>query len=306
MHYLITGGCGFIGSHLADVLVAAGHRVTILDNLSSGKRENAPAAARIIVGDITTPGMFDALVAEADGVFHLAAVVSVQKSTEEWLHTHQVNLGGTVALFDAIARSKRKTPVVLASSAAVYGDNPIIPLKETAHCQPLSAYGADKFACEIHARIATKLHSIPTAALRFFNVYGPRQDPASPYSGVISIFTNNMRRKLPVTIFGDGNQTRDFVYVGDVVAGLSAAMQKLESGALAHGVFNLCTGTQVTVNALAKSIAQATGTTAFITYAPSRRGDIRRSQGDPAACREALGFAAITPLEEGLKHTCTE
>ena len=239
MHYLITGGCGFIGSHLAERLLAGGHRVTIIDDLTTGKRENAPAGAEVVIADITTPGVFDAVAEQVDGCFHLAAIVSVQRSSKDWLRTHQVNASGTVALLDAIARKGRRVPVVFASSAAVYGDNAHIPLKETALCTPLSAYGADKLTCELHAFVASHIHGIPTIGLRVFNVYGPRQDPLSPYSGVISIFAHRMKQHLPITIYGDGEQSRDFIYVGDVVSGLVASMQKLESKVITHGIFNL-------------------------------------------------------------------
>lgn len=303
MYYLVTGGCGFIGSHLSEYLIAGGHRVTIVDDFSTGKRENAPTSAKLITADITTPGVFDELAQQVDGCFHLAAVVSVQRSVDDWRRTHQVNLGGTVALFDAIARTKRQVPVVFASSAAVYGDNTEMPLKETAHCQPLSAYGADKLACELHAFVASHIHAIPTVGLRFFNVYGPRQDPVSPYSGVISIFAHRMKQHQPITIFGDGEQSRDFIYVGDVVKGLTASMLKLESEAFAHGIFNLCTGEQITINQLAKTIAKLCTSRSAIHHAEARAGDIRISLGSTTAYERALGFRASTSLMDGLTQT---
>jgi len=303
MHYLITGGCGFIGSHLVERLLADGHSITILDDLSSGKRDNVPAHVEIIEGDITTPGIYDALLKKADGCFHLAAIASVQLSEEQWLRTHQVNLGGTVALFDAIARSKKPLPVVFASSAAVYGDATDIPLRETTHCQPRSSYGADKLTCEFQARVATYIHRIPTIGLRFFNVYGERQDPNSPYSGVISIFAKRMKANAEIIIHGDGEQSRDFIYVGDIVEGLCLAMEKLESKALTHGIFNLCTGVKTSVNQIASTLAQLTGTNSKMTHGPARSGDTRLSLGDTSLSRGTLGFKSTVSLKDGLTKT---
>lgn len=306
MHYLVTGGCGFIGSHLVDLLLANGHTVTVIDDLSTGKRQNIPSHVNLIVADITVPGAFDDILSSIDGCFHLAAIVSVQKSTEEWLRTFQVNQGGIVALFDAMIQKKHKVPVVFASSAASYGDCPDIPLKESAPCVPLSPYGVDKLTCELHARIASALHSIPAIGLRFFNVYGTRQDPASPYSGVISIFASRMKQNLPIAIFGDGEQTRDFIYVGDIVRGLMLSMNTLENKTKVYGVYNLCTGTQISINILAKSIAQITKSTSSITYKDARAGDIRFSAGNPEKSRNELGFNAETPLLAGLDYTLSE
>jgi UDP-glucose 4-epimerase len=303
MHYLVTGGCGFIGSHLLEGLLAAGHTATVIDDLSTGKRENLPAGVTFIHGDITTAGIFDDILKTVDGCFHLAAIASVQKSKEEWLRTHQVNLGGTIALFDAIIRSTRNIPVVFASSAAVYGANNNTPLAESDFCEPLSAYGADKHACEPNARIATELHGIPTAGMRFFNVYGPRQDPHSPYSGVISIFAGRMKNNQPLTIFGDGEQSRDFIFVKDVVVALTSAMRALESGVLKHGIFNVCTGIETTVNQLAQLLRNITHSRSTITYGAPREGDIRISLGDPTKLQHILGFKATTSLADGLQQT---
>lgn len=306
MHYLVTGGCGFIGSHLIERLLGNGHAVTVIDDLSTGKRGNIPNHIKLITADITTPGAFDGIINEVDGCFHLAAIVSVQKSTEEWLRTHQVNQSGTVALLDAIARSKRAIPVVYASSAATYGDCPDIPLRESSACNPLSAYGLDKLACEWQARIASGIHNILSAGLRFFNVYGPRQDPASPYSGVISIFASRMKHNQPVTIYGDGSQTRDFVYVGDIANGLFLAMKALERKVVKCAVYNLCTGTQTSVSDLARMIANITGSQSVVSHAPVRVGDIRISVGNAELCRNEIGFSAEMKLRDGLELTLKE
>jgi len=303
MHYLVTGGCGFIGSHLVELLLKDGHNVTVIDNLSTGKRENIPAGVKLIVADITTPGVFDGIIGSVDGCFHLAAIVSVQQSAEEWLRTHQVNQSGTVALFDALAQKKRPLPVVFASSAATYGDCLDIPLRETSPTAPLSAYGVDKLVCEWQARIASTIHGIPAIGLRFFNVYGPRQDPASPYSGVISIFASRMKNNQSATVFGDGKQTRDFIYVGDIARGLVLSMLALEKKTQRYGVYNLCTGIQTPLNELTRIIAGITHSTSQILYAPARVGDIRFSVGSTELSEKELGFTAATLLQDGLQIT---
>jgi UDP-glucose 4-epimerase len=301
--YLVTGGCGFIGSHLADALVAAGHKVRIVDDLSTGKRENAPAQAEIIVGEIADVALMRRAMEGVDGCFHLAAIASVQRGNEDWLGTHRANLTGAITAFD-LARTcnpKGPVPVVYASSAAVYGDNPNLPLKETSETRPLSAYGADKLGCELHARVAWVVHKVPSVGFRFFNIYGPRQDPKSPYSGVIAIFADRVKAGETITINGDGGQYRDFVYVADVVRHLVAAMQRMEPGAR---VFNICTGRSTTVLELAQLIARLAGRNdPKIEHGPARIGDIRESLGDPSAAKAAFGFTADTLIADGLKPT---
>ncbi|MFO1188794.1 MAG: NAD-dependent epimerase/dehydratase family protein [Alphaproteobacteria bacterium] len=300
--YLVTGGCGFIGSHLADALIASGHRVRILDDLSTGRRENAPAAAEIIVGDVADGATVRRAMAGMNGCFHLAAVASVERSRLEWRETNRVNLGGTIEVFDAArgAKTGAPMPVVYASSAAVYGDNTDVPLAEGAVTRPLSAYGADKLGCELHARVADVVHGVPSTGFRFFNVYGPRQDPASPYSGVISIFAQRIKRGDEITIFGDGEQSRDFVYVADVVAVLQATMSKGPKGA---AVFNLCTGRETTVMTLAQTLADLSGRPLRKRFEAPRAGDIRRSLGNPAAMVAAFSRPAETGLADGLGRT---
>jgi UDP-glucose 4-epimerase len=304
--FLVTGGCGFIGSHLADALVGAGHRVRILDDLSSGRLENTPAGAARVRGDVADAVLVERVLAGMDGCFHLAAVASVERGHREWLACHRTNLTGTIAVLDRArtARGGRPTPVVYASSAAVYGDNPALPLTEDAAPRPLSAYGADKLGCELHARVAASVHGVPATGLRFFNVYGPRQDPRSPYSGVISIFCDRLAAGRDITVFGDGGQTRDFVYVGDVVAALLAAMAALAGdGARAAGVYNVCTGRATTIAALAETIGRLRRVEPRIAHAPARAGDIRASLGNPGRLATALGIFAETRLADGLART---
>ena len=294
--FLVTGGCGFIGSHLADALVARGHRVRILDDLSTGKRANAPAKSEVVVGDVADAATVRRAMDGVGGCFHLAAIASVQRSVEAWLPTHRVNLGGTINVLDA-AHAAGALPVVYASSAAVYGENPTLPLAESASLAPLSPYGADKAAGELQARTAFAIRHVPSTGLRFFNVFGPRQDPASPYSGVISIFAENLLAGRPLTIFGDGQQSRDFVFVADVVRALLAAMDRQDAGAR---IFNVGRGERISLLRLIAALERAVGRKAVVRHAPARPGDVRHSQCDPAGMRAGLGFAAKVGLEEGL------
>jgi UDP-glucose 4-epimerase len=297
-HFLVTGGAGFIGSHLCDLLLADGHRVRVLDDLSTGKPANLDPRVELLVGDVGLPADTLAAAAGADGIFHLAAVASVQRSNEDWAGTHRTNLTGTINVLDA-ARRAGGVPVVYASSAAIYGDNPKLPLREDAAPRPLSAYGADKLGCELHARVAGTVHGVPTAGFRFFNVYGPRQDPKSPYSGVISIFAARATARQPCTILGDGGQARDFVYVADVVAALRTG---LKAASVRAPVFNVGNGHATTVLELAKLLQRLAGSPADPVFAPARAGDIRLSLSDCARLR-AAGWAPTVTLEAGLKTT---
>ncbi|HYF85074.1 SDR family NAD(P)-dependent oxidoreductase [Azospirillum sp.] len=308
-HYLITGGCGFIGSHLADRLLADGHRVTILDNLSSGRLDNKPEAAKLVVGDVADPdAVREAMAGDdgegVDGVFHLAAVASVQKSRELWAETHRTNLLGTVTVFEAARDAKRggPIPVVYASSAAIYGDNTNTPLKEDELPRPLSAYGVDKLGCEMHARVAWSIQGVPTVGFRFFNVYGPRQDPMSPYSGVISIFARRVARGEDVEIHGDGQQVRDFVFVGDVVRILALAMERRFAGAQ---VFNLCTGRATSLVMLLDVLQELCGSQVRRRHSEPRAGDIRVSIGDPSLMRSIFDTVCQVGLLQGLSATLT-
>jgi len=300
--FLVTGGAGFIGSHLVDALLAAGHRVRVLDDLSTGKRDNLPSQVELIVGDVADPDLVAAGLQGAAGCFHLAAIASVQRTNEDWLGTHRVNLGGTITVLDA-ARARGTVPVVpvvYASSAAVYGDLGTQTGSEMCQPMPQTAYGADKLGSELHASVAWHVHRVPTLGLRFFNVYGRRQDPSSPYSGVISIFAHKIAQGLQITLHGDGGQTRDFVHVSDVVAHLQASMRLLAESPGAT-VLNVCTGRETSINTLAATLGALQGTQVDILRGPARDGDIRRSVGDPARARQKLGLAAEVRLDQGLQ-----
>lgn len=302
--YLVTGGCGFIGSHLVDALVASGHTVRVVDDLSTGVRERLPAAVELVEGDLRVPSVVARATHGVDGCYHLAAVASVPRCNSDWLGTHQTNQSAMVALLEAAKSVTRPFPVVYASSAAVYGDNPDLPLVETAAPRPRSPYGADKRGCELHAIAAAHAFGLATIGLRFFNVYGPRQSPDDAYAGVISLFATRLYQRQPITVFGDGRQARDFVFVADVVAALVAAMQRLEQQRPPVAeVLNVCTGTGTTVVELADILMDCSGIRVPLQHAPTRQGDIRLSVGSPEAAADLLGFTAATPLPLGLRTT---
>jgi UDP-glucose 4-epimerase len=301
-NWLVTGGCGFIGSHLVEALIARGDRVRILDDLSTGRREHAVPGTELIVGCITDTAKVAQAMRGVDGCFHLAAIASVERGRTEWLGTHRANLTGTISIFDAArqAGAGGPVPVVYASSAAVYGDNANVPLTEDERTAPLSAYGADKLGCELHGRVAWHIHRVPNIGLRFFNVYGPRQDPSSPYSGVISIFVDRLSAGRGIEIHGDGSQVRDFIFVKDVVRHLLAAMTKAEAESR---VFNVCTGKATSILSLAQTIGRVLQREPAITYKPPRQGDIKVSLGDPEGAVRFLEVTASTTLDQGLQAT---
>jgi UDP-glucose 4-epimerase len=296
--FVVTGGAGFIGSHLVDALLAAGQRVRVVDDLSSGKRGNLDPRAELIIGDVAEPAVMRAAMRGADGCFHLAAIANVARASQDWLATHRCNLGGTIAVLEA-ARDAGRVPVVYASSAAVYGDQGDVRLHEGLMPQPLSAYGADKLGSEMHARVAFHAHGTATLGLRLFNVYGPRQDPDSPHTGVISIFAERISSFRQIAIHGDGRQTRDFIFVADVVKHLLAGMNRIRERPQAS-LFNACTGQATSILALADLMGAILGVQPRLGFAPPRPGDIRASLGSPSAARLALCVGIPTDLESGL------
>lgn len=305
---VVTGGAGFIGSHTVDRLLADGHRVIVLDNFSTGKRANLAQHAgsdrlHIVECDVAH-GLFAALapitakVGPVERIVHLAAQVSVVSSVANPLVDMQINYGGTLHALE-YARAMGVKKVVLASSAAVYGDVTTMPVSEDTTIQPMSPYGIDKLASEYALDYYASVHGVPTTALRFFNVYGPRQDPSSPYSGVISIFSDRAKAGRPLTIFGDGSQTRDFVYVGDVVRAIASALGDGNSRLIA----NVGTGTEITVTELARTIVDLCGGQSTIDHAPARSGEILKSRAKVERLRDQLGVVAETRLVDGLRAT---
>lgn len=296
---LVTGGAGFIGSHIVERLLADGHEVRVLDAFTTGRRENlAPFSDRITLyeDDVRDLAAVSRAVSGCEVVFHQAAVVSVPYSVEHPQESHDVNIQGTLNVLLA-AREARVRRVLFASSAAVYGEEPTLPKAETMLPEPISPYGVEKLTAEHYLRTFAKLYGVETVALRYFNVFGPRQDPSSPYSGVISVFVKRLLGGEPITIFGDGLQSRDFVFVGDVVqANMLAATAKGASGR----VFNVARGERTTLLDLVKILGRVVGRQVEPTLGPERAGDIRHSLASIDRARAELGYAPKTSLEDGL------
>ncbi len=301
-HALITGGAGFIGSHLVDALVDVGSRVTILDNLSTGHRRNIEKHGNRIAfveGDIRDAGILDQVIKGCDVVFHQAALVSVTQSVQDPPHSCEVNTLGTVRVLDA-ARKNGVRRVVMASSSAVYGDDPQMPKTETMKPRPLSPYAVQKLSGEYYASIFSTLYGLETVCLRYFNVFGPRQDPSSPYSGVISIFMTKAATGNVPTIYGDGSQSRDFVYVKDVVAANLLAATHLSA---AGRVFNVGTGCFIRIVDLWKLIGELSDVEINPVFAPARTGDIQESVADIGEIEKILGYHPRMRLRQGLIDT---
>lgn len=306
---VVTGGAGFIGSHTVDRLIEAGCRVVVLDDFSTGKRENLAqwkGDDRVEILEVNiADGIFAALtpvtarLGPVSRIVHLAAQVSVVHSIANPLDDVRVNYGGTVQVME-YARAMGVTKVVFASSAAVYGDVTEFPVTEDTPKAPVSPYGIDKLGSEKFLYYYSAVHGVATTALRFFNVYGPRQDPSSPYSGVISIFADRAIAGSPLTIFGDGEQTRDFVYVGDVSRAVAGACLSDEGDG---AVVNIGTGRETSVNDLAGTIVELCGGHSTISHAETRAGEILRSVARVDRAREIFGFEATCPLTEGLGKT---
>jgi UDP-glucose 4-epimerase len=300
--YLVTGGCGFIGSHLVEMLLNEGHAVRVLDNLSTGQTAPISPVVEFILGDVADSGLMAEAIDGTDGCFHLAAVASVERCNNDWLGSHRTNSTGAVTVFSAARATARRAavPVVFASSAAVYGGGSTGRISERSAVKPLSPYGVDKLSCELNGFVASRLYQVPACGLRFFNVYGPGQDPNSPYSGVISIFCTRLKAGSKIVIYGDGRQTRDFIYVGDVVRALLVAMDRCTRRG---EIFNVCTGAATTIVDLALLIGGLLGYKPEIVFEPPRNGEVRHSVGDPGKAHDALGFSASIDLAEGLALT---
>ncbi|MBI3546948.1 MAG: NAD-dependent epimerase/dehydratase family protein [Gammaproteobacteria bacterium] len=300
MNILITGGAGFIGSHLVEKLLADGNKIKVLDDLSTGKRENLPrhAALEFIEGDIRDVGSVNRCVAGMNAIVHLAAVASVQASIDDPIRTHQVNFDGTLNLLEAARRLGVKR-FVYACSAAVYGDTVNVPVAETLTPNPLSPYAVDKLAGEYYLLHYHRKYDLATTSFRFFNIYGPRQDPSSPYSGVISIFVDRLRRNEAVTIFGDGEQTRDFVYVQDLAALLARTVQGADG---VGGVFNVGTGVRHSLLQLLGHLEKLSAKKIERRHVPARLGDIQHSCADVSRLKSIFTQAPSTPFDRGLKN----
>jgi nucleoside-diphosphate-sugar epimerase len=298
---LVTGGTGFIGSHIVETLLAQGHHVRVLDNLSTGHLENLePVWDRLefIEADIRHAAALEKAAAGVDFVFHLAAVVSVPQSMAQPVETELVNAVGTLNVLRA-ARAAGARRLVMSSTCAIYGDEPTLPKTEAMPPQPKSPYAISKLAGEWYCRLFNDSLGLQTVVLRYFNVFGPRQDPSSAYSGVISIFADRVSRGLSPTIFGDGQQTRDFVFVDDVAR---ANVLAATTPAAAGQVLNIGAGRQVTINQLFRQLSHIFDYQADPIYAPMRAGDILHSYSDPTQARLVLGWSAQVGLEDGLRR----
>ncbi len=299
---LVTGGAGFIGSHLVEALLAAGNRVRILDDFSTGKRDNLRGVqdqVQVIQGSVTDGNTVRTAVAEIDRVFHLAAIASVQRSLEDPLATHEMNATGTLHVLDAARRAGVRR-VVYAATCAAYGDLSGGARVETDPLAPLSPYAAAKLAGEYYCQSFTTAYGLETVRLRFFNVFGPRQDPSSPYSGVIALFQSAMRTGKAPTIYGDGLQTRDFVYVADVVQALVLAA---EAPAAAGKVYNIGSGKATSVLDLVRAINVQMGADLSAKHAPARPGEVRHSLAEIGKAQRDLGYRPQVGFDEGLRLT---
>ena len=294
---VVTGGGGFIGSHLVEALLAKGRRVRVVDNFSTGRRSIVPAGASLLEGDVNEVAA--EAVRGAAEVYHLAALPSVPRSVQHPLESHRATAQGTLSVLAAAEREGVRR-VVVASSSSVYGDTPVLPKHEKMPPKPLSPYAAAKLAGELYARSWSARTGLETVALRFFNVYGPRQDPQSPYAAVIPIFLRRLREGKAMPVYGDGGQTRDFTFVGDVVNGVILAGTV---AGVSGRIYNIAGGHPVSVLSMGKTLAGLVGKAPVFDLLPARPGDIRDSFADAAAARKDLGFTASVPLEEGLRRT---
>lgn len=300
---LITGGAGFVGSNLADRLVKQGDHITIVDDLSMGLVENIPDSNQVdfFEESITNKAFMEDLLVKNnfDYIYLFAGVASVADSVARPYETHQVNQEANIFLLEVIRKNKLPVKKVLfASSAAVYGDDPVLPKSEAdSRIKPLTPYAIDKFASERYMIDYDQLYGIPAVAVRFFNIYGPKQNSSSPYSGVISIITECIRENKVFNLFGDGNQVRDFVYIDDVI---DALMLLTRDDSASHGVYNVASGLQTSVNDMIQAYENITGKTLQIDYKPERKGDIKYSYADISKLSK-LGYCPIYNIEDGLK-----
>lgn len=302
MKALVTGGAGFIGSHIVDRLLVDGHQVVVLDDFSTGHRYNLQENSNLTVieGDIADFDTVKKCMVGIDWVFHKAAVASVPRTVNDPVGSSMVNYQGTLHLLEA-ARENNVKRFVFASSAALYGDEPTLPKVESMAPVTLSPYAVDKFASESACGVFSRLYGLETICLRYFNVYGPRQDPSSPYSGVISIFTNKLKGKETPTIFGDGEQTRDFVYVSDVVeANMRAVTEKGGAGQF----FNVATGNKITLNDLLKALCGIYDIEFSANYEEARIGDIKKSYANVEKAKSILNWHSEVELKAGLAALC--
>jgi nucleoside-diphosphate-sugar epimerase len=299
--YLVTGGAGFIGSHLAEELVRRGEQVRVVDSLITGHRKNLAHLSGIdfLEGDLADLAIANRAVQGVDYVLHQAAIPSVPRSVEDPITSNRANIDSTLNVLVA-ARDARVKRVVYAGSSSAYGNTPTLPKHEGMPTNPLSPYALQKLVGEQYMQMFTSLYGLETVTIRYFNVFGPRQDPSSPYSGVISVFAKALLENKAPTIYGDGEQTRDFTYVANVVDGV---LRAVKAPGAAGQVVNVATGSSISLNRLFASMREMLGSRVDVAYGPLRNGDVKDSLADITRARALLGYEPLVPFETGLKKT---
>ena len=302
MRYLVTGGAGFIGSNTVEELVRRGHSVVVLDDLSAGKEENLAEVRNKITfmkGSIIDIEVVRKAMHEADFVLHLAARTSVPRSVKDPIESNKINIDGTLNVLVA-ARDAKVKRVVFAASSSAYGETPTLPKVETMQPAPISPYGVTKYVGELYAQVFGRCYSLENVCLRYFNIFGPKQDPSSPYSGVLAKFCTCFLEETEPVIFGDGEQSRDFTFVENAV---QANLLACEAPNVSGRTFNVGTGGRFTLNQTVELLGKISGTALKPKYEPPREGDIRDSQADITQARQLLGYDAPVGFEEGLTRT---
>lgn len=302
MRYVVTGGAGFIGSNTVEELVRRGHSVVVLDDFSAGKEENLAEIRNkitVIKGSITDIEAVRKAMHEAEFVLHLAARTSVPRSVKDPLETNRINIDGTLNVLVA-ARDAKAKRVVFAASSSAYGETPTLPKTETMRPEPISPYGVTKFVGEVYAQVFGRCYGLENVCLRYFNIFGPRQDPSSPYSGVLAKFCTAFLEDGQPVIFGDGQQTRDFTYVENAV---QANLLACEAPNVSGRVFNIGTGSRSSLSQTVELLSKISGKRLEVKYDPPRDGDIRDSLADIAQARQFLGYEPHVAFEEGLRRT---
>jgi len=298
-NYLVTGGAGFIGSHISEELVRRGHRVRVVDSLVTGYTRNLRDGVEFVQGDLADRAVARAAVAGMDYVIHQAAIPSVPRSVEKPEESHRANVDGTLQILLA-ARDAKLRRVVFAGSSSVYGDTEVLPKTEVMPTKPLSPYALQKLMGEMYLQMFTRLYGLETVTTRYFNVFGPRQDPGSPYSGVISLFIKALSDGSQPVIYGNGEQTRDFTYVSNVVDGV---LRAAETPGVGGEVFNLATNNRTSLNELLATLKKIFGSNVEPIYRETRTGDVHDSQADISKAQKLLGYQPTVRLEEGLRKT---
>jgi UDP-N-acetylglucosamine/UDP-N-acetyl-alpha-D-glucosaminouronate 4-epimerase len=298
-NYLVTGGAGFIGSHISEALVTRGHRVRVADNLVTGYKKNLRDGVEFVEGDCADPAFARQIVAGMDFVIHQAAIPSVPRSVEKPLESHRANVDGMLHMLLA-SRDAGVKRLVFAGSSSVYGDTDVLPKTETMPTNPMTPYALQKLNGEQYGQMFTRLYGFETVTTRYFNVFGPRQDPGSPYSGVISLFIKALVDGTRPTIYGDGGQTRDFTYVANVV---DAVIRAAETPGVGGHVFNVATGSRISLNQLLAALKRIFNSDVEAIYQDARAGDVRDSQADISKAAALLGYRPSVNFETGLRET---